>query len=362
MDSCASNWSRCCVAGNSTWSHWAPAVVVQMFVLWSLCCCWPRSLHCPAAAMWRGDAVPTLVLLMSRWALWWSMMKSRRLHLRLLLLLLRCHRLQALSSAGHAHDDAAKAAASCVHRTLGSVASAANASGWGDTRRWRANDAPRRVCPCRWPETRAAAGADAAADAAAIRQPAIVACVVDAAEVAAVVAVADCGIGVGVLFVVVGVWVVCVCWLWTDAVRWRAAMFAASSAATAAAVCGTWTYRSGAYHSWAGDRSHAHCRAHDHSHAHWQLQCVLRCHWQRPRRCSPGSRRRDWTDASVLLLIVWCVCWLLFDFCCCCCCCVCVIRIIYLVRYITSWVTKMNIDQKPKKEEVERTERQKSGA
>lgn len=81
-------------------------------------------------------------------------------------------------------------------------------------------------------------------------------------------------------------------------------MFAASSAATAAAVCGTWTYRSGAYHSWAGDRSHAHCRAHDHSHAHWQLQCVLRCHWQRPRRCSPGSRRRDWTDASVLLLFV----------------------------------------------------------
>lgn len=63
------------------------------------------------------------------------------------------------------------------------------------------------MCPCRWPETRAAAGADAAADAAAIRQPAIVACVVDAAEVAAVVAVADGGIGVGVglLFVVVGV-------------------------------------------------------------------------------------------------------------------------------------------------------------
>lgn len=56
------------------------------------------------------------------------------------------------------------------------------------------------MCPCRWPETRAAAGADAAADAAAIRQPAIVACVVDA-----VAAVADGGIGVGVLFVVVGV-------------------------------------------------------------------------------------------------------------------------------------------------------------
>lgn len=62
------------------------------------------------------------------------------------------------------------------------------------------------MCPCRWPETRAAAGADAAADAAAIRQPAIVACVVDAvAAVVAVVAVADGGIGVGVLFVVVGV-------------------------------------------------------------------------------------------------------------------------------------------------------------
>lgn len=100
-----------------------------------------------------------------------------------------------------AHDDAAAAAASCVHRTRGSGANAANALGSGDTRRLQANDARRRACPCRWPVSRCDADAGvavAAADAAAVRQRATVACVA--------VAVADCGGGdVGVVFVVVGV-------------------------------------------------------------------------------------------------------------------------------------------------------------